>query len=84
MVSLSHGRCTILAYPVVEKGDHAIGIHGFTGVEFKIFEVCDDFLGIDLSSFFKGFDTVRLRLREFSLDGFHVAFEISQIRLLVE
>lgn len=83
-VSLSYGGYTILAYPVVEKGDHPIGIHGFTGVEFKIFEVCDNFLGIGRGSFFKSFDTVRIRLPELSLDDFHVALEISQIGLLVE
>ena len=78
------GGCTVSTYPVVEEGNHPIWIHGFTDVKLEILEVGDNFLGVGRSSLFEGFDTFRLRLREFSLDCFHVALEISQIGLLVE
>ena len=48
-----------MAYPVVEEGDHTIGIRGFAGVELEILEIGDDFFGVGLGSLFKGFDPIR-------------------------
>lgn len=76
--------CAILAYPVIEEGNHAFGIHRFTSVELEIFEVGNNFLGVCRCSLFKGIDTFGVRLPEFTLYCFHVTLEISQIGFLVE
>ena len=74
----------ILTYPVVEEGDHPIGIHGFAGVGLEILEIADNLFGEDGSLRLEGRDPVRVRLLEFGLDGLHVPLEISQIGLLIE
>ena len=85
MVSLPRqDRYMVLTYPIVEEGDHAIGIHGFTGVEFIILEIGDNLFSVGCSPLFEGLDPIGFRLLEFSLDGLHVTLEVSQIRLLVE
>jgi hypothetical protein len=73
-----------LTYPVVEEGDHAIDIHGFTSVELEILEVGNNLFGVGRGPLFKGFDPLGVIFPELSLDGLHVALEIAQIALLVE
>ena len=82
--SRSLGRVPSSTYPVVEEGNHAIRIHGFTGVEIEVLEVAKEFFGIGRGSLLKGFDAVRVDLLEFSLDCFHVTLDMNHIGLLVE
>jgi hypothetical protein len=72
-----------LAYPVVEEDGHAVGIHRFTGVELEILESGKNLFGVSRGSLFKGIDPLRVCLLEFSLDGLHVALEMSHVALLV-
>lgn len=82
--SRSLSRVPGLTYPVVEKGNHAIRIHGFTGVEIEVLEAAKEFFGVGLGTLLKGFDAVRVDLLEFSLDCFHITLDMSHIGLLVE
>jgi hypothetical protein len=74
----------LLTYPVVEEGNQAIGIHGFTSIELEILEISTDFLEVIRGPLFKGLDTIRVRLLELGLDGLHVALDVGNVALLVE
>jgi hypothetical protein len=71
---------------VVEKDNHAIGVHGLAGEELPVLEGADNLLGEGLSTSLELLDllvggVVGLHLL---LDGLHVVLEGSKVGLLVE
>jgi hypothetical protein len=73
-------------FAVVHEDDHAVGVHGLSGVELPVLEGTDDLLGESLGT---SLELLDLFLRGVSglhllLDGLHVLLEVAEVGLLVE
>jgi hypothetical protein len=69
---------------VVQQGDHAIGIHALTSVEFVVLEVTEDLLDKNGSVLLKDGDTLRVGFIQLDLKSLHVTLDVGHVRLLIE